>query len=87
MRLCLLTLTDSKHQMTKHIVKSSTNHSRVQLIINSESHEFNELLKDLPQQRLNKSVSNYLLTEHKVYLNLVVLMQVTDVVIEDINVL
>jgi len=73
--------------MTKCIVKSSTNHLRVQLIINSESHKFNELLKDLSKQKLNKSVDNYLLTEHKVYLNLIVLMQITDVVIEDINVL
>jgi len=86
-RLHLLTLTDSKHQMTKCIAKSSTNHSRVQLIINSESHEFNESLKDLSKQRLNKLIDNHLLTEHKVYLNLIVLMQVTDVVIEDIDVL
>ncbi len=87
MRLHLLALTDSKHQMIKHIIKSSTNHSRVQLIINSEFHEFNESLKDLPRQKLNKLINNYFLTEHKVYLNLVVLMQVTDVVIEDIDVL
>jgi len=87
MRLHLLTLTDNKHQMTKHIIKSLTNHLRVQLIINSKSHKFNELLKDLFKQRLNKSVSNHLLTEHKVYLNLIVLMQIADVVIEDIDVL
>ena len=87
MRLHLLTLTDDKHQMTKHIIKSSTNHLRVQLIINSESYEFNELLKDLFKQRLNKSIDNHLLTEHKVYLNLIALMQIADVVIEDINVL
>ena len=74
MRLCLLTLTDSKHQITKHIIKSLTNHLRVQLIINNEFHEFNELLKDLFKQRLNKFINNYLLTEHKVYLNLIVLM-------------
>jgi len=86
-RLHLLTLTDDKHQMTKHIIKSSTNHLRVQLIINSESYEFNELLKDLFKQRLNKSIDNHLLTEHKVYLNLIALMQIADVVIEDINVL
>jgi len=82
-----LTLTDSKHQMTKCIVKSSTNHLRVQLIINNEFHKFNELLKDSFKQRLNKSVNNYLLTEHKVYLNLVVLIQIADVVIKDIDVL
>ncbi len=82
-----MALTDSKHQMTKCIIKSSTNHLRVQLIINSESHKFNESLKDLSRQRLNKLISNHLLTEHKVYLNLIALMQVTDVVIEDIDVL
>ncbi len=47
MRLCLLTLTDSKHQITKHIIKNLTNHLKVQLIINSESYKFNKLLKDL----------------------------------------
>jgi len=73
--------------MTKHIIKSSTNHSRVQLIINSEFHKFNESLKDSSRQELDKPVSNHLLTEHKVYLNLIALMQVTDVVIEDIDVL
>ncbi len=73
--------------MTKCIVKSSTNHLRVQLIINSEFYKFNELLKDSFKQRLNKSVNNYLLTEHKVYLNLIVLIQIIDVVIEDIDVL
>ncbi len=82
-----MTLTDNKHQMTKCIVKSSTNHLRVQLIINSEFYKFNELLKDSFKQRLNKSVNNYLLTEHKVYLNLIVLIQIIDVVIEDIDVL
>ncbi len=74
MRLHLLTLTDDKHQMTKHIIKSLTNHLKVQLIINSEFHEFNESLKNLFKQRLNKSVNNYLLIEHKVYLNLIMLM-------------
>ncbi len=73
--------------MTKHIIKSLTNHLRVQLIINSEFHEFNELLKDLSKQRLNKLINNHLLTEYKVYLNLIVLMQIADVVIEDIDVL
>jgi len=73
--------------MTKCITKSSTNHLKIQLIINSESHKFNESLKDLFKQKLNKSVSNHLLTEHKVYLNLIALMQVADVVIEDIDVL
>jgi len=73
--------------MTKHIIKSLTNHLRIQLIINSEFYEFNELLKDLFRQRLNKLISNHLLTEYKVYLNLIVLMQITDVVIEDIDVL
>ena len=87
MRLCLLTLTNSKHQTTKCIVKSSTNHLRIQLIINNEFYKFNKLLKDLFKQRLNKSVNNYLLTEHKVYLNLIVLMQITDVVIKNIDVL
>jgi len=87
MRLHLLILTDNKHQMTKHIIKSLTNHLRIQLIINSEFYEFNELLKDLFKQRLNKLISNHLLTEYKVYLNLIVLMQITDVVIEDIDVL
>jgi len=46
MRLHLLTLIDNKHQIIKHIIKSSTNHLRVQLIINNEFYEFNELLKD-----------------------------------------
>jgi len=82
-----LTLTDSKHQIIKHIAKSSTNYLRIQLIINNESYKFNELLKDLFKQRLNKFINNYLLIKHKVYLNLIVLMQITDVVIEDIDVL
>ena len=81
-----MTLTDDKHQITKCIIKSLTNHLRVQLIINSEFHEFNESLKDLSKQRLNKSVSNYLLIEYKVYLNLIVLMQIADVMIKDINI-
>jgi len=87
MRLHLLTLTDSKHQMTKCITKNSTNHLKVQLIINSKSYKFNELLKDLFKQRLNKFISNHFLTEYKVYLNLIALMQIVDVVIEDIDVL
>ena len=87
MRLHLLTLTDSKHQMIKYIIKSLTNHLRVQLIINNEFHEFNELLKDSFKQRLNKLISNHLLTEHKIYLNLIVFMQIANVVIEDIDVL
>jgi len=87
MRLYLLTLTDSKHQITKCIVKSSTNHLRVQLIINNEFYEFNELLKDSFKQKLNKSVDNHFLTEHKVYLNLIAFIQIVDVVIEDIDVL
>ncbi len=82
-----MTLTDDKHQITKHIIKSSTNHLRVQLIINSEFYEFNELLKDLFKQRLNKLINNYFLTEYKVYLNLIVLIQIVNVVIENINVL
>jgi len=82
-----LTLTDSKHQMIKHIAKSLTNYLRIQLIINNESYKFNELLKDLFKQRLNKFINNYLLIKYKVYLNLIVLMQITDVVIEDIDVL
>jgi len=73
--------------MTKCIIKSSTNHLRVQLIINSEFYEFNELLKDSFKQRLNKLIDNHLLTEHKVYLNLIALIQITDVVIKDIDVL
>ncbi len=72
--------------MTKHIIISSINHLKVQLIFNSESHKFNESLKDLFKQRLNKLISNYFLTEHKVYLNSVVLVQIIDVMIEDINV-
>ncbi len=87
MRLHLLIFTDSKHQITKHIIKSSANHLRVKLIINNKFYKFNELLKDLFKQRLNKFISNYLLTEHKVYLNLIVLMQITDVMIKDIDVL
>jgi len=82
-----LTLTDSKHQIIKCIIKSSINHLRVQLIINNEFYKFNELLKDLFKQKLNKLINNYLLTEYKVYLNLIVLMQITDIVIEDINIL
>jgi len=73
--------------MTKYIVKSLTNHLRVQLIINSEFYKFNELLKDSFKQRFNKSVNNYLLTEHKVYLNLIVLIQIMNVVIKNIDVL
>ncbi len=87
MRLHLLTLTDNKHQITKCIAKSSTNYLRVQLIINSEFHKFNKLFKDLSKQKLNKLVNNHLLTEYKVYLNLIALVQITDVIIEDINVL
>ena len=45
------------------------------------------MIKDLFKQRLNKSVSNHFLTEYKVYLNLIVLMQIVNVVIKDINVL
>ena len=86
MRLHLLTFTDNKHQMTKYIITSLTNHSRVQLIFNSEFYKFNEPLKDLSRQRLDKFVNNHLLTEHKVYLNLIVLMQVMNVIIEDIDV-
>jgi len=86
-RLHLLTLTDDKHQITKHIIKSSTNYLRVQLIINSEFYKFNELLKNLFRQRLNKLINNYLLTKYKVYLNLIAFMQIADIVIEDINVL
>jgi len=82
-----LTLTDNKHQMTKCIIKSSINYLKIQLIINSEFHEFNELLKDLFRQKLNKLIDNHLLTEYKVYLNLIVLMQIIDVVIKDIDVL
>jgi len=82
-----LTLTDSKHQIIKCIIKSSINHLRVQLIINNEFYKFNKLLKDLFKQKLNKLINNYLLTEYKVYLNLIVLMQITDIVIEDINIL
>ena len=59
---------------------------RVQLIFNNEFHKFNESLKDLSKQKLNKSVSNHLLTKYKVYLNLIALVQITDVIIEDINV-
>jgi len=87
MRLHLLTLTDSKHQIIKCIAKNSTNHLKVQLIINSESYKFNKLLKDSFKQRLNKLISNHLLTEYKVYLNLIALMQIVNVVIEDIDVL
>jgi len=60
--------------MTKYIIKSLTNHLRVQLIINSEFHKFNKLLKDLFRQKLNKLINNYLLIEYKVYLNLIVLI-------------
>jgi len=73
--------------MTKCIVKNSINHLKVQLIINSEFYKFNELLKDLFKQRLNKFVSNHFLIKYKVYLNLIVLMQIADVVIKDIDVL
>ncbi len=73
--------------MTKYIIKSLTNHLRVQLIINSEFHKFNKLLKDLFRQKLNKLINNYLLIEYKVYLNLIVLIQIANVVIEDIDVL
>jgi len=86
-RLHLLTLTDNKHQMTKHIIKNLINHLKVQLIINSESYKFNESLKDSFRQKLNKFINNHLLTEHKVYLNLIAVMQIINVVIKDIDVL
>ncbi len=73
--------------MTKCIVKNSINHLKVQLIINSEFYKFNELLKDSFKQRLNKFVNNHFLIKYKVYLNLIVLMQIADVVIKDIDVL
>jgi len=82
-----LTFIDSKHQIIKYIIKSLTNHLKVELIINSKFYKFNESLKDLFKQRLNKSVNNYLLIEHKVYLNLIVLIQIVNVVIKDIDVL
>ncbi len=73
--------------MIKYIIKSSTNHLKVQLIINNEFHKFNKLLKDSFKQRLNKLISNYLLTEYKIYLNLIALMQIANIIIKDINVL
>jgi len=82
-----LTFTDSKHQITKYIVKSLTNYLRIQLIINSKFYKFNKSLKILSKQRLNKSVDNHLLIKYKVYLNLIVLMQIADIIIKDINVL
>jgi len=82
-----LILTDSKHQITKCIVKSLTNYLKIQLIINNKSYEFNKLLKDLFKERLNKLISNHFLTEYKVYLNLIAFMQIIDVVIKDIDVL
>ena len=45
------------------------------------------MLKDLFKQRFNKLISNYLLIKYKVYLNLIMLMQIADVVIKDIDVL
>jgi len=43
--------------------------------------------KDLFRQRLNEIIDNYLLTEHKIHLNLISSIQVTNVVIENIDVL
>ena len=67
--------------MIKYIIKSSTNHLKVQLIINNEFHKFNKLLKDSFKQRLNKLINNYFLIKYKVYLNLIALIQIIDVVI------
>ena len=67
------------------ISQNSTYHSRVQLTVNSKSQKFNEPHKDLFSQRLNEIIDNHLLTEHKVHLNLILLMQVADVVIKDID--
>ncbi len=64
-----------------------TYHLKVQLIINNKSQKFNELHKNLFKQKFDEIIDNYFLTEHKVHLNLISLMQVVNVVIEDINVL
>jgi len=69
------------------ISQDSTYHSKIQLIINNKFQKFNESHKDLFRQKFNEIINNYLLTEHKVHLNLISLMQITNVVIEDINVL
>jgi len=68
------------------ISQSSTYHLRVQLIIISKFQKFNESHKDLFKQRFNEIINNYLLIEHKVYLNLISLMQVVNVMIENIDV-
>ncbi len=86
MRLHLLTLTDSKHQIIKYIVINLINYLKIQLIFNNKFHKFNKSFKDSSKQRLNKSINNHFLTKYKVYLNLIALVQITDVIIEDINV-
>ncbi len=63
------------------------NHSNIESAAGSKSQKFNEPLKDSSRQRLGKPVGHHLLTGHKVYPNLVSLVQVTDVVVCDINVL
>jgi len=61
-------------------------HSRVQLIIINKFQKFNESHKNLFKQRFNEIINNYFLTKYKVHLNLILLVQVTDVVIENIDV-
>ena len=62
-------------------------HLRVQLIVISKFQKFNKSHKDLSRQRLDEMIDNHFLIEHKVHLNLILLMQVTNVVIKDIDVL
>jgi len=54
---------------------------------NSESQKSNKTLKVPPRQGLGKCVSHHLLIRHEVHVNLVSLMQVTDVVVDNIYVL
>ncbi len=87
MILHLLTFTDSEQQITQYIIINSTNHLRGQLIINNKFYKFNKLLKDLFKQTLYKFIDNHFLIKYKVYLNLILLMQIINIIIEDINVL
>jgi len=68
------------------IFQDLTYHLRVQLFINNKLQKFCKLHKDLSKQKLDQIISNHFLTEYKVHLNLISLMQVADVVIKDIDV-
>jgi len=69
------------------IFQNSKHHSKVQLIISSKFQKFNKSLKNLSKQRLNEIINNHFLTKHKIYLNLILLLQIMNIIIENINVL